>query len=84
MDTFKALADPVRLDLLRCVAAIDEMACTDLVARSNVSKSTVSYHMKALRNAGLIDVRKDGRNYFYRYRSDGLTVLSATLAQIGR
>lgn len=84
VDMFRALADPVRLDLLRRIAAVDEMACTDIVAQSHLSKSTVSYHMKALRVARLIDVRKDGRNFFYTYRPEGLERLSTLLAEIGR
>jgi ArsR family transcriptional regulator, arsenate/arsenite/antimonite-responsive transcriptional repressor len=84
VEAFKALADPVRLDLLRRISAVEEMACTEIVAESHLSKSTVSYHMKALRTVGLIDVRKEGRNFFYTYRPDGIDMLSALLAQFGR
>ena len=84
VEMLKALSDPVRLDLLRRIAAAGEMACTEIVAQSHLSKSTVSYHMKALRLAGLIDVRKEGRNFFYTYRPDGIEALSTLLAQFGR
>jgi ArsR family transcriptional regulator len=80
VEMLKALADPVRLDLLRRIAAIGEMACTEIVADSHLSKSTVSYHMKALRIAGLIDVRKEGRNFHYTYRPDAISALSALFA----
>lgn len=61
----KALADPVRLDLYRRIACVEEMSCTRLVADAQVSASTVSYHIKNLKFAGLVEVRKDGRNFFY-------------------
>lgn len=83
VDVLKALADPVRLDLLRRIAAVSEIACTDLVEDSHVSASTVSYHVKALRTVGLIQVRKDGRNFHYTYRPEVTRALSAELNRIG-
>ncbi|QSE86935.1 ArsR/SmtB family transcription factor [Rhodococcus koreensis] len=84
VELFKAMADPVRLDLLKRIASVPEMACTDLVEESHVAKSTVSYHMKALRTAGLIEVRKEGRNFHYTYRPDAMKMLASTLGEIGR
>ncbi|MBV6760304.1 ArsR/SmtB family transcription factor [Rhodococcus opacus] len=84
VELFKAMADPVRLDLLKRIASVPEMACTDLVEESHVAKSTVSYHMKALRTAGLIEVRKEGRNFHYAYRPDALEMLTSILGEIGR
>ena len=83
MEILKALADPVRLDLLRRIAAVDEMACTDLVDESHVSASTVSYHIKTLRTAGLVQVRKEGRNFQYTYRPEAARELEAALNSLG-
>ncbi|WP_032389312.1 ArsR/SmtB family transcription factor [Rhodococcoides fascians] len=83
VEILKAIADPVRLDLLRRVAAVPEMACTDLVEATNVAKSTVSYHMKMLRMAGLIEVRKVGRNFFYTYQPDSIQAVAAVLDDLG-
>lgn len=83
VDVLKALADPVRLDLLRRIAATDEMACTDLVEQSHVSASTVSYHVKALKTAGLVQVRKEGRNFHYTYRRDTVHSVAAALKNLG-
>ncbi|KXX61617.1 ArsR/SmtB family transcription factor [Rhodococcus sp. LB1] len=83
VDVLKALADPVRLDLLRRIAAVDEMACTDLVEESHVSASTVSYHVKTLRTAGLVQVRKEGRNFHYTYRPETARSLTSALNSMG-
>ncbi|MEV4734645.1 metalloregulator ArsR/SmtB family transcription factor [Saccharopolyspora sp. NPDC049426] len=83
VETLKAIADPVRLDLLRRVASVPEMACTALVEETHISKSTVSYHMRTLRTAGLIDVRKEGRNYFYTFVPDSMQALTSALGEIG-
>jgi DNA-binding transcriptional ArsR family regulator len=49
-----ALADPVRLEMVRRLAERDEpIACSDLY--SDISKSTASHHFKTLREAGLTE-----------------------------
>lgn len=49
-----ALADPVRLEMVRRLAEVDEpMACADLY--SGISKSTASHHFKILREAGITE-----------------------------
>jgi ArsR family transcriptional regulator, arsenate/arsenite/antimonite-responsive transcriptional repressor len=70
VEAFKALGDPVRLNIMNRVITSDEVACTDLETSLPVSKSTISYHIKVLSGAGLIKVEKRGRYYFYRARLD--------------
>lgn len=71
VEAFKALSDPVRVQLFaRIAAAGGEKSCTDLVQEAHVGASTVSYHIKILKSASLVDVRKAGRNYFYTLRWD--------------
>jgi ArsR family transcriptional regulator, arsenate/arsenite/antimonite-responsive transcriptional repressor len=69
-DIFRALGEPLRLDIIRRMSEVDELACTVLEDELPISKSTISYHMKLLYNAGLIEIRKDGRYYHYRLRRD--------------
>lgn len=60
---FKALADPVRLQLLSLIAAApDTTACScDLEALVDRSQPTVSHHLSVLADAGLINKEKVGR-----------------------
>jgi DNA-binding transcriptional ArsR family regulator len=69
---FKALSDPVRWNIMQQIASVDELACVTLEDTLPVSKPTISYHTKILHQAGLIDVRKSGRNYYYSLRRDVL------------
>jgi ArsR family transcriptional regulator len=84
IDVIKALGDPVRVDLLSRIAAVEQMPCTQLVDELAVSASTVSYHVKMLRTVGLIEVRKEGRNFFYTYRPQSARKLAKALNGLGR
>lgn len=84
IDVLRALGDPVRVDLLMRIAAVKQMACTELVEQLSVSASTVSYHVKMLRTAGIIEVRKEGRNFYYIYRPQSTQELAEALNGLGR
>lgn len=64
-DVMKALSDPTRWEIIRQMAATDELPCAVLESTLTLSKPTISYHTKILVNAGLIRARKAGRNFFY-------------------
>src|SRR5215469_6210618 len=71
-EVFKALGDPVRWSIIAQIAAVDELPCAELEQTLPVSKPTISYHTKILQQAGLLSVRKEGRNYFYTLQRDVL------------
>jgi DNA-binding transcriptional ArsR family regulator len=53
-----ALSDPVRLQIVRSLAGVEEVACSSL--DGHVSKSTMSHHFKVLREAGVTRTRATG------------------------
>ncbi|WP_236008446.1 ArsR/SmtB family transcription factor [Actinomadura physcomitrii] len=69
-EIFKALADPIRWSIIQQVAQEEEFPCSVLEDTLPVSKPTISYHTKILTQAGLIEVHKRGRSYFYSLRRD--------------
>lgn len=77
---FAALADPVRLRLLSCVANVEEACACDLVEPSGRSQPTVSHHMKILVDAGLVTREKRGLWVWYRVVPERLSQLRAVLA----
>lgn len=72
-DVLKALGDPIRWDIVQQLAEVVELPCSALEDTLPISKPTISYHTKILTQAGLIGVRKQGRNSFYTLRRDVLT-----------
>jgi DNA-binding transcriptional ArsR family regulator len=60
------LGDPVRVRLLYSLDLVDELCVGDLALALDVSEDAVSYGLKLLRTAGLVQTRRDGRVVFYR------------------
>jgi DNA-binding transcriptional ArsR family regulator len=71
----KTLADPTRRAVFERIASESEIAATALVKGSKVSQPAVSQHLRALRDAGLVIERRDGRHIHYRAAPGGLTPL---------
>jgi DNA-binding transcriptional ArsR family regulator len=71
---FRALADPSRRAILERLTR-GEAAVKDLTARFNISQPAVSQHLAALRNAGLVAERRDGRLVYYRVQPRGFRPL---------
>ena len=57
----KALSDPRRFEILQRIANQKEMACNDLRCDVPISAATLSHHLKELSDAGLIEVRREGK-----------------------
>ena len=78
---FKALSDPVRLRLLSLVAAVPdgEVCACDLVEPVGRSQPTVSHHMAALVDAGLVFREQRGRWAWYRVNPSRLEAARAAL-----
>ena len=65
-----ALSDPVRLEIVRVLAGLDEIPCSSLNA--TVSKSTMSHHFKVLREAGVTHTRANGTKRMISLRQEEL------------
>ncbi|WP_160123568.1 metalloregulator ArsR/SmtB family transcription factor [Rhodovarius lipocyclicus] len=74
---FAALGQETRLDLLRALLAAGPsgFAAGDIAARLGVSPSTLSFHLRALEQAGLIAATRQGRSLIYTARIDRLRAL---------
>jgi DNA-binding transcriptional ArsR family regulator len=83
MDAFLALADPTRRRIIESLAA-GESAFGDLADQFAMSRPAVSQHLKVLREAGLVSVRKDAQRRIYRLNAGGLDELDAWLESVRR
>lgn len=69
---FKALSDPLRLELLRTIQKKERVCVCELTEKFSIQQSKLSYHLKMLLRAELIDVSPDGKWNFYSVRADTL------------
>ncbi len=73
MEILQALADPIRLEIVRQLAACpdgNELTCGSISLP--VTKSTASHHFRTLLDAGLIAERSQGTRKFLHLRRDEL------------
>jgi ArsR family transcriptional regulator len=67
----QALADPTRLQILETLAGGEQCVC-DLTAALRTGQSRLSFHLKALREAGFLKARRSGRWVYYSIDPDGV------------
>jgi ArsR family transcriptional regulator len=65
LDIFKALGDEGRLRILRAVE-IAELSVAEIVTALKMPQSSVSRHLKPLRDSGLLETRREGTSVYYR------------------
>jgi len=70
VDVLRALADPVRLRIVVCLADDEYHPCNTEEYGLDIHKSTLSYHFKSLREAGITSTLVRGRHYSVRLRRD--------------
>ena len=78
---FKAVADPVRLRLLSLIACHEggESCVCDLTGAFDMTAPSVSYHLRILREAGLISAERRGTWVYYRVEPAVMARMSAVL-----
>ena len=75
---FEVVVEPNRRRILDLLRAGDQ-SVSDLVKELDIAQPTVSKHLKALREAGLVVVRPDAQRRWYQLRSEPLRELDAWL-----
>ena len=81
MDTFVVLADPTRRRIIESLCR-GEHAFGDIARRFDISRPAVSQHLKVLRDAGIVDVRRDAQRRIYRLRENGLQEVDDWLTNV--
>ena len=81
MDAFQALADPTRRAIVTMLAA-GERAAGEIGATFTISAPAVSQHLKVLKDAQLVTVRRDAQRRIYRLNRDGVRELDQWIEHI--
>jgi len=81
MDTFTALADPTRRQIIESLAA-GETSFGELADKFEMSRPAVSQHLKVLRDAGIVTARADAQRRIYRLNDQSLDEVEAWLGTV--
>ena len=81
MDTFTALADPTRRQIIESLA-LQETSFGALAERFEMSRPAVSQHLKVLRDAGIVVSRAEGQRRIYRLTDSGLDELDDWIKKV--
>lgn len=73
---FHALADPMRLAIVRQLAAERETCACDLTVSIELSQPTVSHHLRVLREAGVVGAERRGTWVYYALRPEAIERLA--------
>jgi DNA-binding transcriptional ArsR family regulator len=79
----RALADPTRRSVFERIVRSDEITVVELTRGSGVTQGAISQHLKALKRAGLVAERPEGRNVHYRAEPRGLAPLVDWMSHYG-
>lgn len=95
VETLKALAHPIRMQIVRLLAdksafglqdesccARSEVCVCRITELFDVSMPTISHHLRLLRQAGLVDSRREGTWVYYSLRRDVLARVGALLMDL--
>lgn len=80
---FHALSDPLRIQVLELLRT-QELCVCELCEHLGVTQSKLSFHLKTLKEAGLVRARQDGRWIYYSLHLPQFVILEQYLAEYRR
>ena len=79
--SMKAMAHPLRLQILCILGATNETSVQQLVDRVGTSQSNISQHLSILRDKGILNTRKDANKVFYSIADPKVVKLICSLRE---
>jgi DNA-binding transcriptional ArsR family regulator len=73
-DAFNAVAEPRRRDILNYLA-MQERSVSEIVDAMEMEQPSISKHLRVLRNVGLVQARREGRQILYRVNAEAIRPL---------
>jgi DNA-binding transcriptional ArsR family regulator len=77
----KALADETRQKIMK-LCCCKWLSVTEIVEQLDVAQPTVSHHLAVLKEAGLVDVRPDGKQTFYSLNQERVALCCGQLMKV--
>ena len=78
---FRALADPTRLGIIEKLRGGEQCVC-DLTDALETGQSRLSFHLKCLKDAGVLRDRREGRWVYYALNPETITEIESAIAAL--
>jgi ArsR family transcriptional regulator len=78
---FHALSDATRLEIIQCLMGGERCVC-ELTDDLDAAQSRLSFHLRTLKDAGLVRDRREGRWVYYTLNRDALVKMEGVLAAL--
>lgn len=84
MDTYQALAEPRRREILELLAKSGRLTATDISSNFKISPPAISQHLKVLREAKLVDMEKHAQSRIYTINTKNLHEIEIWIDNINK
>lgn len=81
LQRFQAIAEPTRLGIVRQLTSGERCVC-DLQGNMDAAQSRLSFHLKKLKEAGVVSDRREGRWVYYSLVPEALEEMRAFLGEV--
>jgi DNA-binding transcriptional ArsR family regulator len=71
--TLKALAHPMRIAILNMLEGDKRLTVTEIHERLQIEQSAASHHLGILKNKGVLQSKRDGKNTYYFLQNEGMS-----------
>lgn len=82
MDTFSALADPTRRNIVELLAQCGQLSATDIYNKFTVSHPAISQHLKVLKEANIVEVEKRAQQRIYKINTASISDLEKWISNL--
>lgn len=82
MNAFAALSDPTRRDIVTLIATTGEMTATDIADNFSISPPAISQHLKVLREAEVLQMKKLAQKRLYSINQAGINEISGWILEL--
>lgn len=67
-EVLRAIAHPIRINIIDLLSRHDELAVKEIHEALDISQSVVSHHLRIIKDKGVVEAKRDGKNTFYSLR----------------
>jgi DNA-binding transcriptional ArsR family regulator len=81
-ETLRAMAHPIRLAMIDILYKKKEMTVTEIFGQLGIEQAIASHHLQILKNQGIVEVKRDGKNSIYHLTDEDYYTIVEVLTKV--